>query len=130
HFTTNAVTLKKKFLRHIGCFNEELRLHQDTHLWFRCAVQGKLYAGEIKEAIAIRRVHSENRIPQQSSSSNALLYGKLFHSFLEIRNRGIFFIIFKRYIGTRTKYASLRYPLALIEIIKNPRLVLKFFFNG
>lgn len=129
HFTTDAVTLKREFLERIGCFDEGMKLHQDTHLWIRCALQGNIYAGQIDRAIAVRRVHSGNRITQQTFFSNRLLYEKIFHSLLMIKvNNNVFKIAFKRYIGTKTSNKFYWYPLATFEMIKRPRILLKMYF--
>lgn len=61
-FSTIAVTVKKAFFDRIGGFHEELRLQQDTHLWKRMAVGGRLAAGSIVHPVAIQDVHGENRM--------------------------------------------------------------------
>src|SRR5690606_9007685 len=53
YFHTNAITLKKVLFHKTGYFDENLILHQDTHLWILCAIQGKLYPGEINNATAV-----------------------------------------------------------------------------
>lgn len=128
HFTTNAITLKRTFLEKVGMFDEKLTLHQDTHLWFRCAVKGKLYAGKIEEAVAIRRVHEGNRIIRQSEKSHYFFSKSLYHSILELDvERVVFILVLKRYVGKKTKSKILRYIYVLIEVLKRPFIIFKMF---
>jgi len=62
HFTTDAVTLRKELLDKTGYFSEELDQGEDSHLWIRTALCGRLVAGSIDIPVAVRRVHRENSI--------------------------------------------------------------------
>jgi len=126
-FTTNAITYKTSFLKRLDGFDEDLRLHQDTHLWLRSAVLGKLYHGEIESAIAVRRVHKENRISLQDATSHRLFNEKVFKSFYKIKevDRNVFITIFKRYVASKSKIRLFWYPLAIKEIFTHPCLILK-----
>lgn len=62
---TNGWTVKKSIFSKTGYFNENLPLHQDTDLFMKFALAGRMYPGEIKKAVAIRRVHTENRITKK-----------------------------------------------------------------
>jgi glycosyltransferase involved in cell wall biosynthesis len=61
-FHTNTITFRKSLLARVGLFNERLRLRQDIHMWFRMSVIGKIVAAEINSPVAMRRVHSKNRM--------------------------------------------------------------------
>lgn len=80
HFTTDAITIKRRIFSKTGLFDEHLRLHQDTAMWLKMAAIGKLVPGDIKTPIAIRRVHKHNRISKiatDDSTSRKLLYKTL-----------------------------------------------------
>jgi glycosyltransferase involved in cell wall biosynthesis len=61
-FHTNGITLKKDVFAKVGVFHTDLKLRQDIHLWKRLAGFCKLYAGEIKEPVAMRGIHAQNRM--------------------------------------------------------------------
>lgn len=61
-FSTNTITVRRSFLDKVGRFNEQLRLRQDIHMWFRMSVIGNLFASEIAHPVAMRRVHTANRM--------------------------------------------------------------------
>src|SRR5690606_10169777 len=52
----NGLTLKKTFLRKTGCFNENLRIAQDSEFILRCAYYGRLENGDIDKIVAVRGV--------------------------------------------------------------------------
>lgn len=129
HFTTNAITLKKVILDKVGFFDEELRLHQDSHLWFRCAIQGKLYAGEIEEAIAVRRVHDNNRISTESIASRRLFYQKLMVSVLQANtaDKRVIRFAYINYVKRNDNSLIRRCWDAIYTIVRMPGLLLKIF---
>ena len=61
-FSTISITLKKEVFDLVGFFNPNIRLQQDTHLWRRLAAFCDLEAGEIKNPVAIRGGHENNRM--------------------------------------------------------------------
>jgi glycosyltransferase involved in cell wall biosynthesis len=61
-FHTDAITIRKSLLDRVGGFHPDLRLQQDIHLWRRLAAVGRIEAGNINEPVAIRGVHSRNRM--------------------------------------------------------------------
>lgn len=77
---TDGITIRKLVLEKTGLFNVQLRLHQDTDLWIRIAYHGNLVEGA-HEPVAIRGVHSENRIHNANRSSKYLYYESLFQYF-------------------------------------------------
>lgn len=62
HAHLNGLTIKKKSLQEVGMFNSSLRLHQDTELFMRLAMACNLYPGQVVKPVAMRGVHSNNRI--------------------------------------------------------------------
>ncbi|MCR9014848.1 glycosyltransferase family 2 protein [Aquiflexum gelatinilyticum] len=126
-FTTDAITFKRSFFIGLGGFDQMLKLAEDTDLWMRASVKGKLFPGQIDSPIAIRRVHDNNSFKKINQETTKALYEKLFRYFLlegDIPKKA-FAIIFKRYIGTRTNSISGRYFNAIIEIMKNPKCIRK-----
>jgi hypothetical protein len=71
---TNGWTVKRSFLSRSGLFNPVLTLHQDTELFVRFALVGCMYAGEIVKPVAMRRLHSDNRITQPRSESESFFH--------------------------------------------------------
>ncbi len=63
YFSLDGLTIKNNILKQIDyCFNDGLRLHQDTEFMIRLAYYARLFPGEIRYPTAMRGVHSENRI--------------------------------------------------------------------
>jgi len=60
HFDTNSLVFKRALLARTGDF-PPLRLHQDTVMWMKMAMVGRLVPGRLEQAVAMRRVHPENR---------------------------------------------------------------------
>ncbi len=85
-FTTNAITIRKKIFLQSGDFNTSLILHQDTDLWYRLANFGKFVPGNIDKAIAIRRVHEENRITKKSIETRTLMHKAVFKNFINYKS--------------------------------------------
>ncbi|MCC6754625.1 MAG: glycosyltransferase family 2 protein [Saprospiraceae bacterium] len=80
YFTINAVTFRS--LRLIDSriqFNEHLPLHEDTDFFFRLSHSAKLHTGEFEQAVAIRRVHQDNRylFDNERRRTHRLLYAEL-----------------------------------------------------
>ncbi|MEX2670967.1 MAG: glycosyltransferase family 2 protein [Phycisphaeraceae bacterium] len=66
-FHTNGIVVRREFFERTGMFDAELRMAQDFALWIKMAAIGKLYPGAIDRAVAMRRLHGDNRIVQQRS---------------------------------------------------------------
>lgn len=62
NFCTPGVVVRRELLRQVGGYDEWLRMCQDTHLAFRLAWHGRLVAGRLEEAVAMRGVHANNRV--------------------------------------------------------------------
>jgi glycosyltransferase involved in cell wall biosynthesis len=85
-FTTDAITVRRDLLNKTGLFDVEMRLHQDMNLWYRFAHFGRLVPGSIDKAVAMRRVHDENRISEKSWNSRAYFHRKNFLYFKNYAN--------------------------------------------
>lgn len=65
-FHVDTVTVRREFFLRVGGFHPGLRLQQDTQLWRRMAVAGKLAAGNLTRPVALRYVHSGNRMTRKA----------------------------------------------------------------
>ncbi|GAA5026464.1 glycosyl transferase [Marivirga lumbricoides] len=101
-FTTDAITFKKSLLKKSGVFKTSLKLHQDTHLWYRLAHFGNLYPGLIDQPIAIRRVHENNRISSRNKKTRSLFHKEVFKDFINKENvdSRALKIIINRYVSS------------------------------
>lgn len=128
-FHTNAITIKKSVLEKTGLFDPALRLHQDTHLWLRLAYAGKLIPGEIRRAVAMRRVHLENRIAHFDRASRNLLFIRTFEWFQnqEHVDKQSFRIIFNRYVAAVKKTLPERIIFTVVYLLKHPGYLKKMF---
>src|SRR5690606_18869894 len=73
----NGLTLKKSLFNIAGYFDTSLKLHQDTELIIRLAYSGYFVPGDFKHVVAMRYVHSENRIAHLNYSSRYQLTQRL-----------------------------------------------------
>ncbi len=89
NFSTDGITLRKSLVKKIGLFSLELKIHEDTEYWIRCAYYGKLKAPINPEIVAIRGVHGNNSNNQVNFKSKALFYQNLFDRFVykELSNK-------------------------------------------
>ena len=122
-FHTNAITLRKSILEKSGLFDTSLRLHQDTHLWLRIAHVGVLVAGEATKAVAVRRVHDQNRIQHFNEKSRKLLFIKTFEWFEKQNNvsKKSYRIIFNRYAASLNENLFTRLLFTLLYLARHPR---------
>lgn len=67
---TSGWTVRKRLFERAGFFDEHLFLHQDTALFIKFAAVGKIVPGQLKKAVAMRRVHRNNRITVPRSPEN------------------------------------------------------------
>lgn len=115
-FTTNAITLRKSLLNQTGLFDTELKLHQDTHLWYRVAHFGNILPGITDKPIAYRRVHSENRIAQRSRISSNLFAIKnylTFKNYKKVEAKPFFNIIIE-YVRAKHNNIIMKYFMASV----------------
>lgn len=131
-FHTNAITLRKTVFEKVGLFDAELKLAQDTEMWVKLAACCILVGGDIKTPVAIRRVHTDNRIHADDETINyykELLYSKLFfwainQQHLSFAKKNYFFILYLQYVKKQKTALNLIYHL----FIQHPRLLLNIFF--
>jgi glycosyltransferase involved in cell wall biosynthesis len=97
----DGLVVKKKLSATCGYFPENLRLHQDTAFILQLSAFGRLAAGDLKEPVALRGIHSGNRITKNrnESETRALLWATsarwALHKKLELKK---LVLIYKRYI--------------------------------
>lgn len=82
HSHTDGITVRKAFVLRCGGFDEDLRLHQDTFLWWKFMLHGKLVAGSMDRPVALYRKHPGNRITGKNAKSVLPLYEKACGYFL------------------------------------------------
>lgn len=133
YFSTDAITLKKSVFEKVGLFDEELKLSQDTHLWFKLAAKCKLVSGNIKTPIAIRGVHADNRVHSGIDlvqNFHDLLYTKLFYwsvqqkEFSYAKKNRFFYAIY--HLANPNKRSPLN--LLMEQVKKHPLLLRNLFF--
>ena len=62
YFSGIGLTVRKRIFEKCGMFEPLLQISQDTHMWYKMAVVGKLVGGSLDKPVSVRRVHSGNRI--------------------------------------------------------------------
>ncbi len=128
HFSTDAITLKKKVFEKAGYFPEYLKIFEDVSTWIRIAATAKLISNGINEPIAVRYVHNSNTILNSDDillKSMDLMYETLFIWALDQKftfDKTNDFYIF--YQGSRLKNKK-ELKFFLKFIINNP----KYIFN-
>ncbi len=124
-FTTDAITIKKSLLKKSGVFRTSLKLHQDTHLWYRLAYFGNLHPGLIDQPVAIRRVHENNRIASKNKTTRSLFHQEVFYDFIKMDhvNQKALKIIVNRYVSSSTANLFTKTIFLSTVIMKYPRLL-------
>lgn len=127
-FTTDAITVRKSLFEKSGVFNTQLRLHQDTHLWYRLAYHGQLHPGIIDKPVAIRRVHDQNRIAAMNSQSRSLFHKAVFNDFIQYKNvdKKVITIVVNRFIASNSTTFSDKLIAYAKTFLKHPHLLLKY----
>lgn len=64
-FHTNGIVVRRALFGKTGLFVPALRMCQDTAMWLQFAAVGQLHPGSLDVAVAVRRLHGENRIFRQ-----------------------------------------------------------------
>ena len=62
YFHCDTLTVRREIFDQVGGFDENLELSQDTQMWFKMAARSQLMAGVIDRPVAMRGVHSGNRM--------------------------------------------------------------------
>ena len=85
-FSTDTITVRRSFFSRCGYFHTKLRLQQDTHLWKRMSVAGRLAGGNLLTPVAIRRVHPDNRMTRLADHAQymEIWYVSLFEEFKKL----------------------------------------------
>jgi glycosyltransferase involved in cell wall biosynthesis len=127
-FTTNAITIRKSLLKKTGLFDTSLRLHQDSHLYYRFLWYGKIVAGEVSEPIATRRKHPGNRIIHKNQESKFRYYRKLFESYENVPkpDKRVYRKLMNRYVGTFKKKPIDIFFFRLQLLLSKPDRLKKF----
>lgn len=112
HFHGDGLVVKKEVFDKAGFFNEELRVSQDTHMYFKLAALAKLVPGDIKSPVAIRRVHENNRFNKTSPEEKQRIKMKFFSSLLKwakeknLEKKKMAFIYYKKFFFENIKFHS------------------------
>jgi glycosyltransferase involved in cell wall biosynthesis len=61
-FHADGLTVKKTIFQKAGLFDEQLSVAEDTHMWSKMALTGRLLPGVISKPVAMRGIHSANVI--------------------------------------------------------------------
>ncbi len=79
-FSGDGLTVKRGLFKQIGLFNEDLKVAEDTELWCKMAMKGKLVSGIIETPVAVRGVHGNNVFDKKDLYKNNILmmYQSLF----------------------------------------------------
>ncbi|MBO2544276.1 glycosyltransferase family 2 protein [Salegentibacter sp. BDJ18] len=130
YFSGIGLTVKKSLLHKTGYFNESLVVAEDTELWVKMALMGKLVAGQILEPVAIRGIHDDNvsfkkeslyKIYNQKMFENLLTWSFL-NQIPAIKRK----ILWERSCRTKKAISSSSELTAFIlkKLIKYPELLL------
>ena len=130
-FHTSGITVKKSLLLKIGGFNSNIRYVEDTELWYKLSLLGKIVPGNIYEPISMRWVHENNSIHEceKIKPFRKLMYQEIFNwaiknSFsFEVLN--CFFMSMHRYTN-EFKFSPLKLLLSVVK--NNPSIVFSSFF--
>ncbi len=126
---TNCITLKKNLLVKAGFFDETLRLHQDTHLWFKVAHFGNLVPGNLSETVSLTRDHENRRIYNRNNKSKIEFFEALlkdFKNYSRVDKRFMKAVI-NRYVSAKTSNNIKAMLFGVLFIIKNPKFI-KYYF--
>lgn len=63
-FCTDGIVVHRRLFDRTGGFDTRLRMGEDTAMWIRMSVLGRLTAGSIHEPVGMRRLHATNTIYQ------------------------------------------------------------------
>ena len=91
----DGIVVKKSLILKSGMFNEKLIMHQDSDLIIKMSVIGKLVPGNLKDPVAIRNIHDNNRILKINDINNSkfLMWQSLAYWWHENKLKKISFIL-------------------------------------
>lgn len=75
YFCTDGIIVRRSLFERTGLFPTYLRMGQDVCMWWKMMLAGRLAGGTLDRAVAMRRVHGENRIIRDASVHR--IYGYL-----------------------------------------------------
>jgi len=80
YFHGDTLTVRSEIFDSVGYFDQSLELSQDTQMWFKMAAKATLVAGIIDRPVAMRGVHTGNRIKDKAKFDyyRPLLFRSLF----------------------------------------------------
>ena len=74
HFCTDGITVRRELFDRAGLFSTDLPMCEDTLMWWKLAIVGRLVGGSLDNAVAIRRVHGENTIIRNQEIAKVYQY--------------------------------------------------------
>ena len=103
--STNSITLKKSLIEKAGYFNENLKLHQDTHLWLKVFQLGKICPGNIENSVSLTREHDDRRIKNRNLKSKGAFLTAVLNDFKTYKyvDKQFMKILLRRYIYNKSK---------------------------
>ncbi|MGM0933366.1 MAG: glycosyltransferase family 2 protein [Bacteroidota bacterium] len=124
-FHTNCITLNKKLIHKAGYFKESLKLHQDTHLWYKLAHFGSIYPGNLKEPVALTRDHDERRIYKRNNQSKKDFLKAVLEDFKKFEKVDKRFMkaVINRYLMSKSKNKLWLGLNSVSFFMKNPLLL-------
>jgi glycosyltransferase involved in cell wall biosynthesis len=130
-FHTSGITVKKTLIEETGGFNLNIRYVEDTELWFKLSLIGKIVSGSIFEPVAMRWVHENNSIHESENIKpfRKLMYNDIFNWALkrpftfEVKN--IFFMAMHRHTN---EYRNSPIKLLFRVVRKTPGIIVSSFF--
>jgi glycosyltransferase involved in cell wall biosynthesis len=130
-FHTSGITIKKSLLKKTGVFNTDLRYGEDTELWYKLSLNGKLVAGSIHDPIAVRWVHEKNSIHEHEkmipyrNKMHEELFSWMLHKPLPFEVKNLFFNALLR--CSYYEHVPL-HKLLFKKLISNPDMLFTSFF--
>lgn len=80
-FCTDGIVVRSRLFDKVGMFDTSLRMCEDTALWLKMSLMGRLAAGSLDEPVGMRRLHRNNTIFQHREQ-NPMYERMMFKSLL------------------------------------------------
>lgn len=121
---TNSITIKHSLFKKTKYFNEDLELHQDTHMWYRVFHFGAIKTGSLEDPVSLTREHEERRIYHRDKISKLEFLEAVFNDFKEYSGVHPEFMksILHRYINARSNTTLSKFSNWLFIMLKYPKL--------
>ncbi|MEN8151298.1 MAG: glycosyltransferase family 2 protein [Planctomycetota bacterium] len=65
-FCTDGVVVRRSVFDRVGLFRTDLRVAEDTEMWWRLAAACRLVPGSLESAVAVRRRHGKNTLTPEN----------------------------------------------------------------